>query len=285
MIDGYALIEINTKGEARAKEHTFLDIRLDGHVEFHDSEGTDQLHSQLPEDLKDVLVMVFFKYDCNSSKSYDGEWDVEEIYTLASHTVMKTDYKEFYRLMVTEEFSVIGGYEKIDEMPDDESTEAGSCSDKNYYNGLLEEWETFYDEDFEPTKRKELNPFSSLNIFENQSLNKQVNESSASLVQNDSEQHAVASGDDNRLPDIDIDLDNEKSRDYVVNYLRRKQDMKKAVIVVEYGEEKELNTFLSTNGTELSVSGVYEELDSADIEYLESFIEEKLLAPPEDGGN
>lgn len=51
--------------------------------------------------------------------------------------------------------------------------------------------------------------------------------------------------------------------------------MKRAVIVVEYKEEKELNTFLGTNGTDLSVSGVYEDLDSTDIEYVENVIERK----------
>lgn len=170
MVDGYAVIEISTKGEARAKEHTFLDIRLDGHVEFHDSEGAEQLSDQLPDDLKDVMVMVLFKYTCNSSRDYDGEWDVEEIYTVVSHTVMKSNYKEFYREMVTEEFNVgINGFENLESMPDEETTDFGFSPNKNYYNELLEDWETFYDEDFEPTKPKEPNLFGFLNIFDDQS--------------------------------------------------------------------------------------------------------------------
>lgn len=200
MIDGYALIEINTKGEARAKEHTFLDIRLDGHVSFEDSEGADQLHQELPKELNDVLVMVFFKYTCHTSQGYEGEWDCEELFTVESFTVMKSNYKEFYREMVTEELNVgIRGFENIDAMPDDESTDFGSCTNKNYYKELLEDWETFYDEDFEPTKPKEPRMFSFPNIFDDRPSERV-----------------------DLLPDIDIDL-TENSREHVASYLRNKQ--------------------------------------------------------------
>jgi hypothetical protein len=57
--------------------------------------------------------------------------------------------------------------------------------------------------------------------------------------------------------------------------------MKKAVVIISYQEEKELNTFLSTNTTEAEVSAVYEDLDATDVEHLEDVINRDLISTGE----
>lgn len=53
-----------------------------------------------------------------------------------------------------------------------------------------------------------------------------------------------------------------------------KQTLKKAVVILTYNDEENLNTFLSKNGTYAEVSAVYEDLDAADIEHIEGIINE-----------
>ena len=140
MADGYALIEINTEGKARAKDVTYFDFRLIGCDIEHD-DIADQVSYQLPEGIKDVLVLVVF--NLNFITSYDWESGYHEcdeiIINLESHNIVKTDYKEFYRELVTEEIKY---YKDV------------SDTDKENYNFLLLDWEEFYDEDFKPSKTK-----------------------------------------------------------------------------------------------------------------------------------
>lgn len=56
------------------------------------------------------------------------------------------------------------------------------------------------------------------------------------------------------------------------------KSVKKAVVVLTYTDEAELNTFLSKNGTYAEVSAVYEDLDAADIEHIESVINEVVVS-------
>lgn len=151
MTDGFALIEINTKGEARLKEENGLhwfDFRLE-QVCFDDAEGTEQLAYQLPNNLKDALVLVTFDYVCNCSRGWEGDYDCEELFNVVSHTVVKENYKEFYREMITEDLNVgIGGIENLDSIPEN------FWKDKRYYQDLIASWEEFYDEDFVPFKKE-----------------------------------------------------------------------------------------------------------------------------------
>lgn len=53
---------------------------------------------------------------------------------------------------------------------------------------------------------------------------------------------------------------------------------KRAVIIMRYENEKELTKFLAANGNAVAeVSAVYENLDAADVEQLEEFLEENIL--------
>ena len=81
MIDGIAQIEISDKGNCRLKSLDWVDFRLEV-VEFEDAEGLGQIMDQLPKFLSDVLVLVTFEYESNTSQSYEGEWDVEELFLL-----------------------------------------------------------------------------------------------------------------------------------------------------------------------------------------------------------
>ena len=58
--------------------------------------------------------------------------------------------------------------------------------------------------------------------------------------------------------------------------------MKKAVVLLSYDDEAELNSFLSKNCAYVNLDAVYEDLDAADIECLEGFIQEDILSPEED---
>jgi hypothetical protein len=144
---GFVLIEINTVGQARMNDNdevNWVDFRLQD-VLFHDAEGVEQLHGQLPEDLKDCKVLVVFDYVCNCSRDYWGEYDCEELFNIVNYTVVQDNYKEFYREQVTDVIGYdIGGLKSLDEMPDGD----------NYYKNLVADWEEFYDEDFVPFKKK-----------------------------------------------------------------------------------------------------------------------------------
>lgn len=154
MADGYVLIEINTEGEARIKEDglNWLDFRLKD-VDFDACEGLEQLHGQLPEGMKDALVLVVFDYVCNTSyDSWTGEYDCEELFNVVTHQIMKNDYKEFSREVVTLELKYgIDGYQNIDTLPEDVDD---VIKEKNYYKSIVANWEAFYDEDFVPFEKK-----------------------------------------------------------------------------------------------------------------------------------
>lgn len=145
-MDGYALIEINTEGKLRVKEN-------DGSMELHyfdfrlkelDLDGDficDCIETYL-EGLKDCLVMVLFTYQSVTSGGGDY-WSIEyeDNIIYQSHTIVKQNYKEFYRMLVAEELKVKDyGY-----------------PDEQYYKDLVAWWEEFYDKDFEPPKKKRKN--------------------------------------------------------------------------------------------------------------------------------
>lgn len=145
MADGFAIIETNEQGEGRLKELKWFDFRLED-VLFDDAEGVDQLVSQLPEGIKDVLVLAVFSYVCHCSRSWDGEYDCEEHFDIVSHQILKSNYKEFYRQMVTEQVNIGGknGLESTNFALED--TTIIQC--EKYCEELISEWEEFYDEDF-----------------------------------------------------------------------------------------------------------------------------------------
>lgn len=105
--------------------------------------------SQLPGELKDSLVMVVFSYHCDTSRSYEGGYDCEEHFNVVSHTIIKTNYKEFYRELVTEEIQ--HGISDISHLY---AAEDIVPNEDNHYNQIIAEWEEFYDEDFVPFEQK-----------------------------------------------------------------------------------------------------------------------------------
>jgi hypothetical protein len=145
MADGQVLIEVNTEGEMRvmASEHLggvhFFDIRLTC-LDVDNDFIRDEMEGQLPEGLKDVLIMCLFNYKCIGDGGYYGD-DYEDSFELEHFAIVRTDYKEFYRMQVTEELSY---------------KDFGPGPDNGYYEDLVADWEEFYDEDFEPYKKKKI---------------------------------------------------------------------------------------------------------------------------------
>jgi hypothetical protein len=147
MADGIALVEINTKGEGKLKTLSYFDFRLE-HINFEDSEGLDQLMGQLPKDMNDVLVSVIFGYQCTHSQGFEDEIDYEEIFNIVSYTVVKKNYKELYRELITEELiSGINGFQNINAADD-------LIFQDNYYKEIVAEWSEFYGEEFKPTHKE-----------------------------------------------------------------------------------------------------------------------------------
>ncbi|QIW88797.1 hypothetical protein P59_200 [Bacillus phage P59] len=142
MADGQVFIEVNTEGAMRVMTSEtlggvhFFDIRLTC-LDIDDEFIRDEMEGQLPEGLKDVLIMCLFKYKSVSSGGY---WDIEyeDSFELEHFAVAITDYKEFYRLQVTEELSC---------------KDFGPGPDDRYYDDLVADWEEFYDEDFKPFEK------------------------------------------------------------------------------------------------------------------------------------
>ncbi len=94
---------------------------------------------------------MVFDYVCNCSRGWEGDYDCEELFNMISFTIVKENYKEFYRQMVTEELNIgINGFENLDCIP----KETISVNDSNYYKDLIRDWEEFYEEDFVPFKLK-----------------------------------------------------------------------------------------------------------------------------------
>jgi hypothetical protein len=141
-IDGYALIEFNTEGNGRIKEIHYLDNNLTL-LEIDDDEIYLMFEEQLP-DFKDVLVMVFFTHQ-SIPCGYGDYWRVEytSYFKVDSFTIVRTDYKEFYRRMVTEEIQIDNTQPFLD------------LDEDNYYNELISSWEEFYNEEFKPFKKPE----------------------------------------------------------------------------------------------------------------------------------
>lgn len=147
-------MEINTQGNARLKELQYFDFRLKN-IDFDASCGLEQLREQLPNETKDVLVLVPFDFICNCTQGREGDYDCEELFNVVSHEVVKTDYKEFYRQMVTEKLEHdIHGFENIHAM--DDGTENDQ---RNYYKEIVADWEAFYDEDFVPYQSNKIVSF------------------------------------------------------------------------------------------------------------------------------
>lgn len=153
-MDGYVLIEVNTEGKMRVQHHDgamkleFYDFRLCD-LDWDNDFVIGSIEEQLPKDMKDVLIMVQFSYQsvpCGCGDYWSV--DYEDCIIVESYNVVKTDYKEFFRKMATEELKMIS-YEPE---PDSEET-------KQYYQMVQLDWEEFYDEDFVPFKPKEENKF------------------------------------------------------------------------------------------------------------------------------
>lgn len=139
MADGYALIEFNTEGKGRIKESEWLDIRLTV-LDSGADDLFDQLEGQLPKGIKDTLILATFTYE--SVECGDGfSVEYEDSFILNSHVVLRENYKEFYRIQVTEELK----YKQ-----DDYHTDIIFEANERRYKILVENWEEFYDEDFTP---------------------------------------------------------------------------------------------------------------------------------------
>ncbi|TJY38517.1 hypothetical protein E5161_20255 [Cohnella pontilimi] len=52
--------------------------------------------------------------------------------------------------------------------------------------------------------------------------------------------------------------------------------LKNAILIVKYDGEVDLEGFIEADGYDVFVTNCYEELDSADVEKIQSIIEEKL---------
>lgn len=138
MVDGHALVEINTKGEAKLNDFHFYDLRLTGcDIE---EDMAEQILSQLPKGISDVMVLAIFRVEWLMSyhPEYGNECDGVAIH-LESHNIVVDNYKEFYREQLTE----LTKYEPLE----DENEE-------KLYKEDIAEWEEFYDEDFTPFVRK-----------------------------------------------------------------------------------------------------------------------------------
>jgi hypothetical protein len=140
LADGFALIKFNLEGKGELHDLFYFDFRLQD-IDFDATEGLNQLIEQLPEGINDVLAMVLFNYKSNCTQDYFGDWDCDETFTVLSHNIVKTNYKEFWRELVTEELKY----------------KDSSLEDERYFNNLVGEWEEFYDEDFTPFERKAIN--------------------------------------------------------------------------------------------------------------------------------
>ncbi|MDA1675737.1 hypothetical protein [Bacillus cereus group sp. TH152-1LC] len=155
---GYALIEIDDTGKkARMKEFRAIDGRLQDYLnDYYQNEGighdgAGELQQQLPQDLKDVLVLVTFNYTSIPA----GPWEAphseyEDVFSVVNHTVMQWNYKEFFRKQVTHDITLEGHIqgntvEEILSLLKVESTNL--IVDVNWAEELVESWELFYDED------------------------------------------------------------------------------------------------------------------------------------------
>lgn len=162
MTIGYMTLEINEKGEPRIKKDvqgkemlTLLDIDFEYSTEIH-SEGLEMIRASIPKDLKDVLILVTFKYE-NSGGGYFMD-DYEDWLTIETQVMLKESYKEFYRHQLTLELDINGKLKNLsDDLP-------ALCPEEDMpgLNERIGEWEEFYDEDFVPTvmKKEQEHPFS-----------------------------------------------------------------------------------------------------------------------------
>lgn len=148
-MDGYLLVEFNSEGEGRLKSLqgnpniNYLDFRLNS-LDIGVEEGYSLLADQFPKGLRDVLVMAFFTYKsikCGSGDYFDV--DYEDSLTLENHVIVKENYKEFYRKMVSEELKEKDNYLMLLD------------GDDTYYEELVSHWEDFYNEDFKETPTPE----------------------------------------------------------------------------------------------------------------------------------
>lgn len=150
MADGHVELEINEQGEARVKEVNYLDIRLTCLDIEHDDIAS-QLSAQLPQEMKDVLMLAVIKVEFLMSHhwEYGTECDGVDI-ELLSHSILKENYKEFYREMVTEEVKLVAILDGSDVVFHEDIER----DDRMYYNNLIGDWEEFYDEDFKPFQKQ-----------------------------------------------------------------------------------------------------------------------------------
>lgn len=145
MADGHALVEINTKGEAKLNNYHFYDIRLtDNEIE---EELAEQILSQLSNGINNVMVLAVFKVEwlMSNHPEYGIECDGIDIH-LENYTIVVDNYKEFYREQLTE-------WTKYDPLEDENG-------EKLYHEDIVE-WEEFYGEDFTPYVRKPKSIFGS----------------------------------------------------------------------------------------------------------------------------
>jgi hypothetical protein len=143
MIDGIVMIAIDVDGnKSFCKSKEFYDVRLED-LEMYDIE--DQL---TPNDLKDCLVAVFFKYTsvCTSGGWWGGD-EYEDCFDIVNHVVIQNNYKEFWREQISIEITS-HGYREYPWVDEPKEFSMNIMDDKEWAEEIIEEWETLYDEDF-----------------------------------------------------------------------------------------------------------------------------------------
>lgn len=174
-VDGYVVMAINKDGhEFIIEGPRWFDIRLES-VCFDDAEGGGQLVDGLPKEMRNVQVLIAYKYKSVGGKGFEGEWDFEEVFEVVSHTLINDDYKEFSRRNISEKVKILlvnagldNFYEKLQEEAKLAESQSGELDDYEVFghsimrrtdlaNQLIaeiEEWMEFHDEEFELTVDK-----------------------------------------------------------------------------------------------------------------------------------
>lgn len=149
MVDGLVQVEFDTEGNGRVRMREWNDAieYLDNtysHFDMSTDELYEQLKPQLPTGITDSLVMVLFRCEAvpvGQSESFDAEYDID--CTVEKTIVLRENYKEHYRSMLTNEF---------------EETYIPYDPTISRHREAVMNWENLYNEDFTPTKNPEVEP-------------------------------------------------------------------------------------------------------------------------------
>jgi hypothetical protein len=138
MIDGYATLVVNVKGDrSRVVDRVCQDERLKN-VCWEDMELAEQM---LPDGLSNCLVMVFFSYKsvpCGSWE-YGLHSEYEEVIDIEKFVVMRDNYKAFEHRQISRIITWEGTAEYPREFDEKE---------KGWFDVMIEDWQLLHDEEF-----------------------------------------------------------------------------------------------------------------------------------------